>query len=58
MVRNPKDFIVSYFHHHKLIHFHKFTQDINKFAEYFMDDQCKFEQFEKYLLILIMHNLM
>lgn len=39
MARNPKDVIVSYFHHHKLIKFHDFTGDIAGFAEYFMKDE-------------------
>ena len=41
MARNPKDVIVSYFHHHKLLTLHKFTADIEKFADYFMKDECK-----------------
>jgi hypothetical protein len=39
VARNPKDVIVSYFYHHKLIQFHNFTEDVEKFARYFMDDE-------------------
>ena len=41
MARNPKDVIVSYFHHHKLLALQEFTADIEKFADYFMKDECK-----------------
>ena len=39
VARNPKDVIVSYFHYHKLIHFHQFTGDLESFADYFMSDK-------------------
>ena len=39
VARNPKDVIVSYFHYHRLIHFHQFTGDLESFADYFMSDQ-------------------
>ena len=41
VARNPKDVIVSYFHHHKLLAVQDFTADIEKFADYFMKDECK-----------------
>ena len=41
VARNPKDVIVSYFHHHKLFTNQQFTADIEKFADYFMKDECK-----------------
>ena len=43
VARNPKDVIVSYFHHHRLINVQNYTNDIEKFAEYFMNDECKFQ---------------
>jgi hypothetical protein len=41
VARNPKDAIVSFFYHHKLIKMHDFTRDIEAFAEYFMKDESK-----------------
>jgi len=41
VARNPKDVIVSYFHHHRLFHLQHCTTDIEKFADYFMKDECK-----------------
>ena len=39
MARNPKDVIVSYYHHHRLIKLHDFTGSLDEFAQYFMDDK-------------------
>jgi hypothetical protein len=39
VARNPKDVLVSYFHYHRLIHFHQFTGDLESFADYFMSDK-------------------
>jgi len=39
VARNPKDVIVSYFHHHQIVSVQNFTSDIEKFAEYFMNDE-------------------
>ena len=39
MARNPKDVIVSFYFHHKLIKLHGFTGDIEQFAQFFMDDE-------------------
>ena len=36
VARNPKDVIVSFYHHHKLIKFHEFKGDVARFADYFM----------------------
>ena len=41
VARNPKDVIVSFFYHHKLIKFHDFSGDLEKFAEYFMKNEGK-----------------
>jgi hypothetical protein len=46
IARNPKDVIVSYFYHHKLIEFHNFTGDVEKFAQYFMDDERNLHNFK------------
>ena len=43
VARNPKDVVVSFFFHHKLIKIHKFTGDMQLFAEYFMNDQGTFK---------------
>ncbi len=39
MARNPKDVIVSYYFHHKLIKLHGFTGTLEEFAQFFMDDE-------------------
>ena len=41
VARNPKDVIVSFFYHHKLMKLHNYTGDIEQFAQYFMDNECK-----------------
>lgn len=43
MARNPKDVIVSFYYHHKLMKMQEFSGDIGEFAQYFMDDECKYE---------------
>nr|CAH0099007.1 unnamed protein product [Daphnia galeata] len=50
IARNPKDVIVSYFYHHKLIEFHNFTGDVEKFAQYFMDDELLFSPFFPHII--------
>ena len=39
VARNPKDVIVSYYFHHKLIKLHEYKGSIEEFAQYFMDDK-------------------
>lgn len=39
VARNPKDVIVSYYYHHKLLKMHGFQGDLEEFAEYFMNDE-------------------
>ena len=39
VARNPKDVIVSYYYHHRLIKFHYFDGDLESFAHRFMQDQ-------------------
>ena len=43
VARNPKDVIVSYFHHHQLFKAHMFTGDLERFAQYFMEDEGVFD---------------
>lgn len=49
VARNPKDVLVSYFHYHRLIHFHQFNGDLESFADYFMSDKG----ISLYLLLLL-----
>ena len=39
VARNPKDVIVSYYYHHKLIKLHGYIGTLDEFAEYFMNDE-------------------
>jgi hypothetical protein len=39
VARNPKDAIVSFYHHHKLITLHDYQGNLEEFAQYFMDDE-------------------
>jgi hypothetical protein len=39
VARNPKDVIVSYYYHHKLIKLQSYTGTLDDFAEYFMNDE-------------------
>merc|ERR1740128_321186 len=50
VARNPKDVIVSYFHHHRLFTFQNYTSDIDKFAEYFMNDELYYSPFFGHIL--------
>jgi len=50
VVRNPKDVIVSYFHHHRLIDLHAYKGDIEKFADYFMNDEVYYAPFFGHIL--------
>jgi len=50
VARNPKDVIVSYFHHHKLLAVQDFTADIEKFADYFMKDELYYSPFFGHIL--------
>ena len=45
VARNPRDAMVSYYHHHKLIRCHQFTGDFKTFAERFMKDQVMYSPF-------------
>jgi len=50
VARNPKDVIVSYFHHHKLFVRHTFKGDIQEFAEYFMNNELNYTPFFPHIL--------
>ena len=42
MARNPKDVIVSFYHHHKLMKMQGFSGgSLENFADFFMKDQGK-----------------
>lgn len=42
VARNPKDAIVSFYHHTKLVKQHNFQGTLEEFAEYFMEDESKY----------------
>lgn len=44
VARNPKDVIVSYYFHHKLIKLHGYIGTLEEFAQFFMDDEGMLEQ--------------
>ncbi|KZS03672.1 Sulfotransferase family cytosolic 1B member, partial [Daphnia magna] len=50
VARNPKDVIVSFFHHHQLMEIHGFSGDVETFAQYFMDDELMFSPFFPHIL--------
>merc|ERR1740128_1626118 len=50
VARNPKDVIVSYFHHHRLFSVQNTTTDIEKFADYFMKDELYYSPFFGHIL--------
>ncbi len=39
VARNPKDVIVSFFYHHKLMKMQGFVGELENFADYFMQDK-------------------
>ena len=50
VARNPKDVIVSYYHYHRLMDFHRFAGDLETFAEYFLKDQLWCSPFFPHLI--------
>ena len=50
MARNPKDALVSYFHHHKLFKIQEFSGDIEEFAECFMKNQVFYAPYFKHIM--------
>jgi hypothetical protein len=57
VARNPKDAIVSFYHHHKLIKAHDYKGDLEEFAQYFMDDESMCAQPITPNFLLISFNL-
>ncbi|KAK3876750.1 hypothetical protein Pcinc_018486 [Petrolisthes cinctipes] len=69
VARDPKDVVVSYYHHHRMWITHGYKGDFNTFLEYFMNDQLMFSPFWEHireawdlrhhpnLLILTYHDL-
>ena len=49
-LRNPKDTLVSFYHHEKLIIFHGFLGDFAEFFEMFMDDMIIYSSYWTYVL--------
>nr|CAH0104482.1 unnamed protein product [Daphnia galeata] len=50
VARNPKDVIVSYYFHHKLIKLHGYIGTLDEFAEYFMNDEVAYAPFFPHIL--------
>ena len=50
VARNPKDVIVSFYHHHTLIKAHDFKGNVEEFAQYFMDDEILYSPFFPHIL--------
>lgn len=50
VARNPKDAIVSFYFHHKLIKIHDYTGDVEEFAQYFMDDEIMYSPYFPHIL--------
>lgn len=47
MARNPKDVIVSNYHHFKLFKFHDFKGSLEDFAQYSMDGQGELDNVDQ-----------
>lgn len=45
VARNPKDVLVSYYHHHKLLKNHDFVGDLPQFAKWFIQDKVMLSPF-------------
>lgn len=50
VARNPKDVIVSYYFHHKLIKLHGYIGTLEEFAQFFMDDEVVYAPFFPHIL--------
>lgn len=42
MARNPKDAVVSFYHHCRIFKNQDFTNTFEEFVQYFLDGDCKF----------------
>ena len=49
VARNPKDVMVSYYHHHKLVKGHGYVGDLPQFANRFMNDEIMMGPFFKHV---------
>jgi len=50
VARNPKDVIVSFYHHHRLIPLHDYHGDFEEFANYFLNDEIYYSPFFPHIL--------
>lgn len=50
VTRNPKDAIVSFFYHHKLMKRQGFIGTVDEFAEYFMENEAIYTPFFPHVL--------
>jgi len=50
VARNPKDVMVSYYHHHRLIDMHEYRGTVEEFADYFMNDEVYYAPFFPHIL--------
>ena len=57
VARNPKDVIVSYYYHHKLIKLHGYIGTLDEFAEYFMNDEGESRSSAQFLALILNKNL-
>jgi hypothetical protein len=42
VARDPREVVVSYFHHHRLIRHHEFVEDFPTFFDYFLKEKGNF----------------
>lgn len=50
MARNPKDVIVSFYFHHKLIRVHDYQGTLEEFVQYFTNNQIIYTPFFPHIL--------
>ncbi|XP_045029307.1 sulfotransferase 1E1 isoform X1 [Daphnia magna] len=50
VARNPKDVMVSYYHHHKLMKMPSYSGDFETFVNYFMNDHLEFLPYFPHIL--------
>ena len=49
VARDPRDVVVSYFHHHRLIRNHEFVGDFDEFLDYFLQEKVLWSPFWKHI---------